>query len=140
MPSSPAHAETRVETIAFRVTARDMADFGRLSGDDNPLHHDPRFAAARGFPSPVVYGGLLTAQISRLLGTRLPGHGCVWRSLSLKFRKPLHVGQPAALTGAVRHANEEAGLYLIALRIEAGGALIAEGEAQVSLPPARGPA
>lgn len=138
MSPTTSGAESRCETIHFRVSPHDMATFASLSGDDNPVHADADFAAARGFPEPVVYGGLLVAQISRLLGARLPGHGCVWRSLALKFRNPLHVGQPAELTGTVRHVNGELGLYLIGLRIEAGGRLIAEGEAQASLPAVRG--
>ncbi len=138
MQSNPVSAETRTEVVRFIVTDRDMADFARLSGDDNPLHHDAALAADGGFQGPVVYGGLLVAQVSRLLGTRLPGHGCVWRSLTLKFRSPLHVGQEAVLTGRVSHANEEAGLYLIDLRIESEGRTVANGEAQASLMSIRG--
>lgn len=106
-----------------------MEVFRALSGDTNPLHDDAAYARRRGFEGRVVFGGLLLAQVSRLLGAHLPGHGCVWRSLSLRFRAPLYVGQPARLTATVTHANEDLGVMDLKLRIEAGDRTIADGEA-----------
>jgi 3-hydroxybutyryl-CoA dehydratase len=116
--------------VLFSVSAADMAAFRLLSGDHNPLHHDSHFAAARGFDAPVVYGGLLVAKVSGLLGSALPGSGCVWQSMRLDFRAPLYVGRQAKLTGEVTHANPELGLWRIALAIREGSTLIAQGEAQ----------
>lgn len=127
-------APKRTEIIRFSISSHEMAEFARLSGDDNPLHHNRDVAVACGFAGPIVYGGLLIAQVSRLLGTHLPGHGCIWRTLTLKFRNALFVDEEAELTGTVRHANPELGNFLIELRIEANGRLIADGEAQASLP------
>lgn len=106
-----------------------MEAFRTLSGDTNPLHDDTSYARLRGFDGKVVYGGLLLAQVSRLLGAHLPGHGCVWRSLSLRFRFPLYVGQSAWLRATVTHANEDLGVMDLKLRIEADGRTIADGEA-----------
>lgn len=125
----PGHAVT----LPFTVTAEHMAAFRVLSGDDNPLHDDQDFAKARGFQGPVVYGGLLVAQVSRLLGTRLPGHGCVWQSLALRFRQPLYVGEAAEVTGTVTHGNGDVGVVRLALSVTAGGRKLADGEAQALL-------
>lgn len=125
--------EGEIELVAFRIDQEAMEAFRRISGDDNPVHLDPEFARRRGFAGPVVYGGLIVSQVSRLLGTRLPGHGCVWRAFSLRFRQPLHVGEDATVQGRVVHANEELGLFELALRVESGGRAIAEGEASAQL-------
>jgi 3-hydroxybutyryl-CoA dehydratase len=121
------------EAVEFRVTADEMEAFRRLSSDLNPLHDDAEFARRRGFDDVVVYGGLIVAQVSRLLGTRLPGHGCVWRSMSLRFRNPLYVGEPAQLSGVVVHANDDLGAIDIKISVTAGGRRIAEGEAAALL-------
>jgi 3-hydroxybutyryl-CoA dehydratase len=121
------------ESLEFSVSPEDMHAFRRLSGDTNPLHDDRAFAMRRGFKGIVVYGSLIVAQVSRLLGTVLPGPGCVWHSLSLRFRNPLYVGVPARLYGTVTYANDSLGLLKLALRVEAAGRLIADGEAAAQL-------
>jgi 3-hydroxybutyryl-CoA dehydratase len=130
--------------LEFVVTEQDMALFQKLSGDTNPLHSDAAFARARGFGAPVVFGGLLVAQISRLLGNHLPGPGCVWQNLTLRFRAPLAVGQPALLVAEVRHLA--AALNVLVLKIEVRAAdgnpptVFAEGEVSAKLAvPSQGP-
>ena len=121
------------EVVEFRVTEGEMDAFRRLSGDINPLHDDAEFARRRGFEGVVVYGGLIVAQVSRLLGTRVPGRGCVWRSVSLRFRNPLYVGELAQLSGVVVHSNDDLGVADLKISVVAGGRRVAEGEAAVLL-------
>jgi acyl dehydratase len=49
-PERPADHEVTYQTRA------DQALLYRLSGDRNPLHSDPRFAEAAGFPKPILHG------------------------------------------------------------------------------------
>ena len=127
----------RTELAEFRIGDAEMAAFRTLSGDTNPLHNDTVFACKRGFAGPVVYGGLIIAQVSQMLGTRLPGPGCVWRSLTLRFRAPLYVGEAARLAATIVHANEEIGVVDLKLRVDVGRRCIAEGEAAALLMPER---
>ena len=60
----PARAPDAVCDLATRPEA---ALIYRLSGDHNPLHADPAFAKAAGFPRPILHG----------LGTfGVAGHAC----------------------------------------------------------------
>jgi 3-hydroxybutyryl-CoA dehydratase len=118
--------------ISFAVSVQDMEAFERLSGDDNPIHSDEAFAQACGFEGPIVYGALMIAAISRLLGTKLPGHGCIWHSLKIDFRAPLYVDEAASLTGRVTYCNKELQLLRVEFRIASGDRLIAKGEAQAN--------
>jgi len=116
--------------IEFRITDRDMAAFRKFAGGEGL----PRRSAG----TPVVYGGLIIAQVSRLLSARLPGQRCVWRSFALTFHAPLHVNEIATLTAAVTHVNEEHGLIDFRLRIDVATHCVAEGEAAallISTPP-----
>lgn len=75
---------------------RDFETFARLSGDDNPIHVDPAYAATTPFGRPVAHGMLLfsalTAAAERWMGQRL-----VVRRQHLMFPAPTYAGQPALL-------------------------------------------
>lgn len=64
--------------VGLRFTQRDFDLFAQLSGDTNPIHVDPAFAAATRFGHTVAHGMLLfavaNASINRWIGGRLNLH------------------------------------------------------------------
>lgn len=125
--------EGRSATVAFTVTAEQMAQFAALSGDFNPLHTDDAFARAKRFDGAVVYGALMVAKVSQLIGMQLPGRDSVWASLSMDFRKPLYVGQAAEVEGTVTEVSESTGMVVLRLVVRASGKVLAKGSAEVLL-------
>jgi acyl dehydratase len=85
----------------FRVTDEEMEAFARLSGDRNPVHFDRGTAIDRGYHDPLVYGGLLIARLSKLIGMQLPGPSSVWTELRVTFHRPLRIGEYARLVARV---------------------------------------
>ncbi len=118
-------------SIDFQVELAQMQAFAELSGDFNPLHTDDDFARAKGFEGRVVYGALLVAKVSQLIGMRLPGRHSVWASLSLDFRSPLYVGQTARLEAVLTSLTEATGLVELSLSIKRDGKRLASGSAEV---------
>ena len=57
-PSGPKNVppERSADHEVTYVTDRDQAFVYRLSGDRNPLHTDPAFAAMGGFDTPILHG------------------------------------------------------------------------------------
>lgn len=74
------------------IKAEDVKLFAELTGDDNPIHVDPEFAATTRFGKPIVHGVLLLGIISKVLGRDFPGHGSVAVSISARFLRPVPVG------------------------------------------------
>ena len=107
-----------------------MDAYRRLSGDANPLHTEDAFARRAGFDGPVVFGGLIVAKISWLLGMHLPGAGGLWTGLKVNFHKPLYAGESATITGEVTHRSESTGMLTLKLVIEAGDRCIATATAE----------
>ena len=126
--------EGQTASIAFSVSAQDMLTFRQLSGDDNPMHSDAQLARSRNYAGPIVYGAVIIAQVSRLIGTRLPGSGCVWQSASINFRAPLYVGEAASVDGTVLYVNAELGVMVLGIEVMTTSRRVAEGKVQVLLP------
>lgn len=85
-------------TLNHTFTQAQFDRFAALSGDDNPIHVDPEFAARTRFGKPVAHGMLLYSTISRLLGSRLPGPGSLQISQSLVFPAPTFVDEEISLS------------------------------------------
>ena len=99
----PDRAPDHEVTYATRI---DQALTYRLSGDHNPLHSDPKFAAMAGFQRPILHGLCTYGFTGRaLLHTLCGGDPARFRSMSGRFSSPVFPGE--ALT--VRMWREDGG-------------------------------
>jgi acyl dehydratase len=75
-----------------RVMPEDVAEFVEAVGDYNPIHSDAEYAATTSFKDPIAPGVYTAGLISAVIGTQLPGPGAIYLSQSLKFMKPVKLG------------------------------------------------
>ena len=87
--------------IIHVITQTDINQFVELTGDDNKLHVDKKFASATSFKIPVVHGMLGASFISTIIGTKLPGDGAMWYSQELEFLQPVRIGDELRITAEV---------------------------------------
>jgi acyl dehydratase len=91
------------------VVPGDVAAFVEAVGDYNPLHGDPTYAAGTPFKALIAPGIYTAGLISAVIGTQLPGPGAVYLSQSLKFVKPVRLGDRITarvqVTEVVRERN-----------------------------------
>ena len=125
--------EGLVERFVFKPTDKMMQSFVEISGDVNPMHTDVNFATSRGFDGVLVYGGILIAQISRMVGMHLPGRDALWSSLNIHFARPLLVGQTAELEARVEHISEATSSIELTFKITSQGKTLAKGSAGVQI-------
>jgi 3-hydroxybutyryl-CoA dehydratase len=121
-------------SITFSFSEENLRQYAQLSGDANPLHTDATFARALKLKGPVVFGGLLLATVSRLIGTKIPGAGCLWHTVSFRFRQPLYAEETASIEAVVRYVQEDLRVLQLAIEIHRAETLIADGTAQVGFP------
>jgi acyl dehydratase len=74
------------------VTARDDELYTEITGDRNPLHFDPDFAARTRFGRLVAQGGITAGMLNALVAMDLPGPGTVFMSQSLRYLAPTYLG------------------------------------------------
>jgi 3-hydroxybutyryl-CoA dehydratase len=118
-----------------RVGPADVAAFVEATGDDNPLHGNDIFAARTPFRTPIAPGILTAGLASAVIGTRLPGPGSVYVSQTLKFLRPVRVGDLiTARVEVVEILPEKNRVRLITECVNDRGETVLQGEAWV-LPP-----
>lgn len=79
-----------VKTISYE-TRPDQALLYRLSGDYNPLHSDPSFAARAGMDRPILHG-LCTFGFAGRAVLEVAGAGARLQSMSARFAGPVWPG------------------------------------------------
>lgn len=89
------------QTLTHIITKEDIGKFVELTGDDNKLHVDEKFASRTNFKKPVVHGMLGASFISTIIGTKLPGDGALWFSQTLEFLLPVRVGDTLSVVAEV---------------------------------------
>jgi acyl dehydratase len=117
------------------LTLTDFVRYQGASGDFNPIHHDPAFAQAAGFPEPFSVG-MLQAGILGAYATDTFGPEQV-RRFAVSFREQVWVGDVLVCRGEVVGRREEDGERRVDLRLEVsrvGGGVAIRGEATFVVP------
>ncbi|HWD62788.1 MAG TPA: MaoC/PaaZ C-terminal domain-containing protein [Humibacter sp.] len=86
--------ERDAEIVLEASTRPDQALLYRLSGDHNPLHTDPAYAARAGFPKPILHGMATYGVVGRvLLNALADGDTERFAGMSGRFSKPVFPGE-----------------------------------------------
>ncbi|MEO5796777.1 MAG: bifunctional enoyl-CoA hydratase/phosphate acetyltransferase [Rhodoferax sp.] len=117
------------------VTHRDIQLFAAVSGDVNPAHVDALYAKSSRFHGIIAHGMLGASLISTMLGTRFPGPGTIYLGQSLKFLKPVHVGDTLTVTVTVAAMDPAKHRLTLDTRCtNQNGELVIDGQADVMAP------
>lgn len=122
------------ESFTKTVTERDIALFGEVSGDVNPVHFDENFAKSTIFKGRIAHGVLSASYISTVLGMKMPGPGTIFMSLSTRFRAPVRIGDTVVATCTVREVNAEKRRVIFDCVCKVGDTTVVDGEAMVMVP------
>ncbi|MFO7257209.1 MAG: MaoC family dehydratase [Bacteroidota bacterium] len=91
---NPGYDRRQVKLLhtCFR-SARQMSRFAEVTGDVNPVHLDPAYAATTPFRKPILHGFLSASVFSKVFGTIFPGHGTIYVSQEMSFKRPMYPGE-----------------------------------------------
>ena len=121
--------------LATVVTDDMIRGFALATGDTNPLHLDDAAAAKTRFGGRIAHGMLCAGFISAVIGTKLPGFGAIYMSQTLRFTRPVRLGDTitARVEVAELYAAKHRARFTTTCRNQ-HDEIVLDGEALILLP------
>ncbi len=120
-----------------RVTQSDINRYAEASGDYNPIHIDPAFAASTPLKGTIAHGMLVLAFMSEML---VRVFGDAWDQsgqLTTKFRSPVRPGDTLTVAGQVESLQYDSDIVLTTCSLwcrTQAEEVVVSGEARVRVP------
>lgn len=116
MSDLPSLVGTTFGPSSWRTVTQEQVDrFADLTGDHNPIHVDPAYAAATPFGGTIVHGYFTLALVVPLMAEVIEvtgvGTGVNYGLDRLRFPAPVRVGSRIRVTSTLSDVTEVAGGY-----------------------------
>lgn len=119
-------------SVTDHVTKEVVKAFADVTGDYNPVHVDEAFGRQSRFGTNIAHGMLMAGYISKVLGTYLPGEGCIYAKQSITFCAPVPVGETVTTEVEVKELIPEKNRVILKTTCtDSAGKVVAEGEAML---------
>ncbi|AHE55812.1 bifunctional enoyl-CoA hydratase/phosphate acetyltransferase [Sphingomonas sanxanigenens] len=125
-------------SVTRTLSMKDIQLFALVSGDVNPAHLDAGYAQGDMFRRVIAHGMWGGGLISAVLGTELPGPGTIYLGQSLRFLRPVGIGDAITATVTVTEKREHGHVLLLDCRCtNQKGEDVIDGVAEVKAPTER---
>jgi phosphate acetyltransferase len=122
-------------SLVRTLTRDDISLFAVMSGDVNPAHVDEEYARSDMFHTIIAHGMWGGALISTLLGTRLPGPGTIYLGQTLRFTRPVALGDTITVSVKATAKDEQKHRVTFACEcVNQRGEAVIRGDADVMAP------
>lgn len=113
------------------ITASAIEAYAVITGDTNPVHLDADYAANTPFKARIAHGMMSAGLISTVLGTQMPGPGCIYLDQQIKFRAPVYINDTVVATVTIEDINQRRGRVSLKTQCFVNGKLVADGTASM---------
>lgn len=124
-----------MEASYERVVTEDLIiKFAEISGDTNPVHMDEDYAKTTRFKGRIAHGLLTASFVSTVLGTILPGPGCIYLHQDLVFRLPVKIDDTVISSVKIEKINWHRRVVTLSCKCTVNGRVVMGGEAVMMVP------
>ena len=116
------------------ITDSDVKEFAGISGDRNPVHLDEEYAEHSRYKKRIAHGLMSASYFSALFGTKIPGEGCVYVAQSLKFKRPVYLGDTVTATVIVEKIDLKKSRVFFRTVCKVKNKIVIDGEAELYVP------
>ncbi len=124
-------AKGDLPTMCRKITQSQLNEYSEVSGDRNPLHLDPEFAAGTQFGGIIAHGMLTLAFVSEMLTSSLEASWLSSGSLRARFKGAAYPGDRVETWGLDNRKDGELANYTTGLKNSATGEDLITGTATV---------
>ncbi len=121
-------------SYAKTITEADIVLFAGISGDTNPAHLNQEFASTTMFQGRIAHGMLTASVISAVLGTKLPGPGCIYISQKLRFKGPVRAGDTITARVMITELLPRKRRVVLDTLCTVSGQIVLDGNAEMLIP------
>jgi phosphate acetyltransferase/phosphate butyryltransferase len=122
-------------SLSRMLTEKDIKVFAIMSGDINPAHVDLEYAESEMFHKIIGHGMWGVSLISTVLGTELPGPGTIYVSQTIRFKKPVAIGDTLTVSvTAIEKKPEKNRIVFDCKCVNQLNETVIEGQAEVIAP------
>lgn len=123
------------DTLTRTLTEKDIQVFAIMSGDINPAHVDEDYAKSDMFKKIIGHGMWGGALISTVLGTQLPGPGTIYVGQTIRFKRPVGIGDTLTVKVTATEKNAEKKRVTFTCEVKnQNDEVVMEGQADVVAP------
>jgi len=122
------------DVFAKTISEADIVMFAGISGDTNPVHLNNEFAKTTMFKGRIAHGMLSSSFISTVIGTKLPGPGCIYVSQTVKFKAPVVAGDTVAAHCTITRLIPEKKFIELSTQCIVADKVVIDGEAVIMVP------
>jgi len=120
-----------VISIPVTITEEMVQMFAKCTGDTNPIHLSDEYAAKTRFGRRIAHGMLTGGIISRVLALNL-GTGGIYLGQSLKFLKPVFIGDTITVDVTITAFRAERGIATMSTNVRnQNGETVVKGDATI---------
>ncbi|MGO1502413.1 MAG: MaoC/PaaZ C-terminal domain-containing protein [Marinobacter sp.] len=121
-------------TFTRTLSERELVLFAAVSGDFNPVHLDPEFAANSMFGERIAHGMWSGSLISAALATVMPGPGTVYLDQNLSFKRPVKLNDTLTVNLTVLRKDPKNRVVIRCVVTNQNNQKVVIGEARVLAP------
>jgi NAD(P)-dependent dehydrogenase (short-subunit alcohol dehydrogenase family)/acyl dehydratase len=120
--------------VSRTISSADVDSFAKMTGDKNPVHFDDSYARTLSYQHRIAHGMLTTSFLSEIVGERFPGNGAVICEQTIKYPKPVYVGDTLSYQVSCRHISKVEDTVILAVCVLNGkGEKVITGELMVTV-------
>ena len=126
-------AQSGLPVVSKEISQDQLNAYAKASGDDNPLHLDPEFAAGTQFGGIIAHGMLTLAFVSEMMAA---AHGRDWLesgSLRVRFKGAAHLGDRVGAWGVLDKEQGSSRTYSVGVVNGASGQELLAGTAGLNI-------